>query len=175
MDQSRHGRRGARRRHFLLAAASAALVATAPSIGHAGPAGTFGPYAVTSGAVIKYAAPVQDTMLECKPAPISGQWSGPFPAIMLVHGGGWSGGTNAIGPAYTGYSGSWCQLWASWGFHAFSVAYRLTKVAKWPAQLVDVQAAVRYVRANADALNINPDMIGGEGDSAGASLVSKSA
>lgn len=154
-----------------LAVTAVALAAALPTAGRAGTTGIFGPYTVTSGAVIRYAGPPQDTMIECKPVATGTQWNGPFPAIMLVHGGGWSGGTNAIGPAYTGYSGSWCQLWASWGFHAFSVSYRLTKVAKWPAQLVDVQAAVRYVRANAATLNVNPALIGGEGDSAGGSLI----
>jgi acetyl esterase/lipase len=135
------------------------------------PIGAFGPYEVASGAVLRYAAPATDIMIECKPQPRASQWAGPFPAIVLVHGGGWSSGTNAIGPPYSGYSGAWCRLWASWGFHAFSVAYRLTGEAAWPAALEDVQAAIRHIRAHAASLDVNPNYIGGEGDSAGGSLV----
>ena len=103
-------------------------------------------------------------------------WPGPYPAILLIHGGGWDGGTNAVGAAYTGYSGSWCQIWASWGFVAYSVGYRLRNGRPgndWPAQLVDVQAAVRWVRARASGDNpdhVDKRWIGAMGDSAGGSL-----
>ena len=147
---------------------SAAVVA-APSVARAD-IGTFGPYGVTVKRPIKYASPGADTLTECKPVARSGHFNGPRPAILLIHGGAWSGGTSSVGPGYTGYSGSWCRLWASWGFDAFSVGYRLTWQARWPAQIIDVQAAIRWVRANAGALHVNPKMITVNGDSAGGQL-----
>jgi acetyl esterase/lipase len=58
------------------------------------------------------------------------------------------------------------------GFVAFSVDYRLFdgKSNLWPAQLDDVQRAVRWVRANASKYGVNPDRIGAFGHSAGAQL-----
>jgi acetyl esterase/lipase len=53
-----------------------------------------------------------------------------------------------------------------------SVGYRLTDVATWPAQIHDCKAAIRYVRANAARLGIDPNKIGVWGSSAGGHLVS---
>jgi acetyl esterase/lipase len=58
------------------------------------------------------------------------------------------------------------------GFVAVSVDYRLFRgnENRWPAQLDDVQLAVRWLRANAKKYNIDPDHIGAFGHSAGAQL-----
>jgi len=48
--------------------------------------------------------------------------------------------------------------------------YRLSGEAAWPAQIHDVKAAVRWMRANADRLGIDPDKICVTGNSAGAHL-----
>jgi acetyl esterase/lipase len=58
------------------------------------------------------------------------------------------------------------------GFVAFAVDYRLFngKENLWPAQLDDVQRAVRWIRANAAKYGVNPDNIGAFGHSAGAQL-----
>ncbi len=58
------------------------------------------------------------------------------------------------------------------GFIAVSVNYRLLDGSKnrWPAQLDDVQRAVRWLRANASKYNIDPNHIGAFGHSAGAQL-----
>jgi acetyl esterase/lipase len=58
------------------------------------------------------------------------------------------------------------------GFVAFSVNYRLFngKQNRWPAQIDDVQLAVRWVRANAAKYGVRPDRIGVFGHSAGAQL-----
>jgi len=60
------------------------------------------------------------------------------------------------------------------GFVAFSVDYRLLhgNENRWPAQLDDVQRAVRWIRANADKYGVNPEKIGAFGHSAGAQLAS---
>jgi acetyl esterase/lipase len=58
------------------------------------------------------------------------------------------------------------------GFVAFSVDYRLLQGTdnRWPAQLDDVQRAVRWVRANAAKYGVDPEHIGAFGHSAGAQL-----
>lgn len=64
------------------------------------------------------------------------------------------------------------QFLARHGFAAFAVNYRLFQNGqnRWPAQLDDVQRAVRWVRANASQYNVNPQRIGAFGHSAGAQL-----
>jgi acetyl esterase/lipase len=58
------------------------------------------------------------------------------------------------------------------GFVAISVNYRLLDGSRnrWPAQLDDVQRAVRWLRANAAKYNLDPNHIGAFGHSAGAQL-----
>lgn len=163
-------------KHILSATATSNIVilASAAILNCAEPAaasqiGTPGSYSVTVKSPIHYASPTSDTLIECKPSATKGHFAGPLPAVLLIHGGAWSGGNNAVNAA-SSYSGRWCSLWASWGYDAFSVGYRLTKEKPWPAQIVDVQAAIRWVRANAARLNVNPGMIVVNGDSAGGQL-----
>lgn len=95
--------------------------------------------------------------------------AGPAPAAVYVHGGSWVSGNyntggfiiSAVGPAL-----------ASRGFVVMSIDYRLGTNNPWPDQIEDVKCAVRYLRANARALNVNPDEIGAWGHSAGGQLVS---
>ncbi len=92
--------------------------------------------------------------------------AGKHPAIVLIHGGGWSAGDKKF------YAPMGKAL-AAKGYSAFSINYRLlTPTAnKYPAQLDDSQRAVRWIRAHADKYNIDPQRIGGLGDSAGGYLV----
>jgi acetyl esterase/lipase len=87
------------------------------------------------------------------------------PAVVLIHGGGWS----MLDKSTMGRMG---HFLARSGFVAFSVDYRLFHDAenRWPAQLDDVQRAVRWIRANAAKYGVNPDRIGAFGHSAGAQL-----
>lgn len=89
----------------------------------------------------------------------------PRPGIILIHGGGW---TN-LDKSTMERMGNFL---ARSGFVAFSVNYRLygNGQNRWPAQLDDVQRAVRWVRANAKTYNVNPQQIGAFGHSAGAQL-----
>ena len=57
------------------------------------------------------------------------------------------------------------------GFVVVSLDYRLGPKALWPDQIVDVKCAIRYLRANAQQLNIDPNEIGAWGQSAGGHLV----
>ena len=56
------------------------------------------------------------------------------------------------------------------GYVSIAAQYRLTGVAKWPAQNEDVKTAIRWARANADSLGINPKWIATVGYSAGGDL-----
>jgi acetyl esterase/lipase len=89
--------------------------------------------------------------------------NGPLPLVLFIHGGGWVAGDR---------SGHDQQTWdfARRGYVAATVGYRLTDVAKWPAQVNDVKCAVRFLRANASRYGIDPDHIGAVGFSAGAHL-----
>jgi acetyl esterase/lipase len=56
------------------------------------------------------------------------------------------------------------------GYVCVATEYRLAGESKWPAQIHDVKAAIRWMRANADRLDIDADKIAVEGNSAGAHL-----
>ncbi len=87
------------------------------------------------------------------------------PAVLLIHGGGWTsldkGTMRRMG-----------QFLASFGFVAFAADYRLFEGTqnRWPAQLDDMQRAVRWIRENAAKYGVNPDHVGAFGHSAGAQL-----
>src|SRR5881409_1586147 len=56
------------------------------------------------------------------------------------------------------------------GYVAIPIQYRLASEVKWPAQIEDVKAAIRWTRANAARLGVDPDRIGVVGYSAGGHL-----
>jgi acetyl esterase/lipase len=97
-----------------------------------------------------------------KPA---GTATAPRPAVLLIHGGGW---TSLDKSTMQGMG----NFLARHGYVAFSVDYRLYADGKnsWPAQLDDVQRAVRWIRANAAKYNVDPHHIGAFGHSAGGQL-----
>lgn len=92
------------------------------------------------------------------------QGDGPFPTVVWIHGGGWESGTRALG------AGVPQRALLEAGYAVASVDYRLSREAVFPAQLLDVKAAVRYLRANAAELGLDPGRIGAWGDSAGGHL-----
>jgi acetyl esterase/lipase len=93
---------------------------------------------------------------------------GAAPAAVYVHGGSWVSGDydtggfiiNAIGPAL-----------ANAGIVVVSLDYRLGPHEHWPDQIEDVKCAIRWLRANAAHLHVDPDAIGAWGQSAGGHLV----
>ncbi len=90
--------------------------------------------------------------------------SGPFPAVVCIHGGGWRGGKRQD-------LSQLMKTLASRGFVAATISYRLVSNAKFPAQVEDCKAAVRWLRANAAKYKIDKDHIGAVGFSAGGHLV----
>lgn len=89
---------------------------------------------------------------------------GPFPVIVSIHGGAFAFG-NSRGPdcaaALHGLKRNYAVV---------SVNYRLSGEALFPADVEDVKAAIRFVRANAASYSLNPDKIATWGGSAGGAL-----
>jgi len=89
--------------------------------------------------------------------------TGPFPAIVLIHGGAFKAGDKAMEATNA------AKLVAN-GYVAISINYRLSGEAVFPAAVHDCKAAVRFIRANANTYRINPNKIGTWGASAGGNL-----
>jgi len=89
---------------------------------------------------------------------------GTFPAVILVHGGAWITGSHAMENPFA------IEL-ARRGYVAATIEYRLSNEAKYPAQIHDLKAAVRWLRANAARYQIDPNRIAAIGASAGGHLV----
>jgi acetyl esterase/lipase len=90
--------------------------------------------------------------------------TGAMPAVVYVHGGGWSGGNKGAFARHAAHM-------ATLGFVGACVEYRLSGEAKYPAAWEDVQNAVRWVRQHAKEYNVDPGRIGAAGGSAGGHLV----
>jgi acetyl esterase/lipase len=88
---------------------------------------------------------------------------GPFPLIINVHGGGFMMGDKS-NPAEA-------DTFLANGYAVASVDYRLSGEALAPAQIQDLKAAVRWLRANAQAYNLDPERFAAFGQSAGGNLV----
>jgi acetyl esterase/lipase len=88
---------------------------------------------------------------------------GPFPAVVVIHGGAWREGDKASNrPALAKY--------AAHGYVAISPQYRFCPKDVFPAQVYDVKAAVRWLRAHHEQYKIDVDHIGAAGFSAGGHL-----
>ena len=87
---------------------------------------------------------------------------GKLPLVIWVHGGAWLGGSKDQCPALR---------FLREGYAVASVNYRLSRHAIFPAQIEDVKAAVRWLRAHAREHGIDPDRFGAWGASAGGHLV----
>lgn len=92
---------------------------------------------------------------------------GPFPAVIIVHGGGWEAGDKItyVSPVFTPL--------AQAGFAWFSIDYRLTPYVHVPEQLEDIRNAVRFVRRHADWFQVDPSRIALLGESASGHLVAQ--
>jgi acetyl esterase/lipase len=86
----------------------------------------------------------------------------PSPLVIWIHGGAWRYGDKKEGPG---------AAFAQNGIACASLNYRLTDKAKFPAQIQDCKAAVRFLRAHAAEYKLDPDKFGAFGMSAGGHLV----
>jgi acetyl esterase/lipase len=87
----------------------------------------------------------------------------PLPLIIWIHGGAWMGGSkDDPSPALR---------FTTNGYAVAQVGYRLSQEAKFPAQIQDCKAAVRWLRANAVQYHLDPNRFAAWGASAGGHLV----
>lgn len=87
----------------------------------------------------------------------------PVPVIIGLHGGAWHKGTRKNYHHVT-------RALAQRGYATASVSYRLSDVAPFPAQIQDLQAAVVWLKENADQYGIDKNKVGVTGNSAGGHL-----
>ncbi len=150
-------------RRFAWPAVGAAVVAGAVlavwTFGRAQPAPT--PPAPLVSRDVVFAQPGGVTLRLDLARPAEGQ--GPFPAVVCLHGGGWVGGDRR-------QMAQTVEALARRGFVAVAPDYRLAPAHRFPAQLEDCQAAVRWLRANAGAYRIDPRRVGVVGIAAGGHL-----
>lgn len=95
--------------------------------------------------------------------------SGPFPAAILVHGGGFDGGNRATNMAPT------FQPLADAGFAWFSIDYRMAPEFRFPQAREDMDVAIKWVKANAKTYKLDLSRITISGESAGGYLVNYAA
>lgn len=93
---------------------------------------------------------------------------GPFPVVILVHGGGWASGDKQqdITPLFAALEGR---------FTWFSINYRLAPEYLWPAYLQDVKMAIRWIKANAVQYKGHPKRMAIVGYSVGGQLATLAA
>lgn len=94
---------------------------------------------------------------------------GPFAAVIVVHGGGWSKGSKRS------YEKPLLPVLADAGFAWFTINYRLTPEYQFPAAVEDVEAAIRWLKAHAREYKVDPKRIALAGESAGGHLVAMAA
>ena len=91
------------------------------------------------------------------------QGDGPFPAVLVIHGGAWRAGNKKD-------VGLVLNEFAKRGYVAVSPQYRFCPQIVFPAQVHDVKAAVRWMKSHAKERKIDPERIGATGFSAGGHL-----
>lgn len=81
--------------------------------------------------------------------------------LVYVHGGAWRAGSKSDVPV---------AALLDHGFAIASVDYRLSTQARFPAQIHDIKAAIRFLRAKSSLFHLNTDKIAIVGSSAGGHL-----
>jgi acetyl esterase/lipase len=87
----------------------------------------------------------------------------PLPAVIVVHGGSWSGGDKSDFPR-------WDWWLTQHGFVVFDIQYRLAPQPNWQTATGDVKCAIGWVKRNATQYNVDPQRIALLGRSAGGHL-----
>ncbi len=100
-------------------------------------------------------------------------WKGvgqePQPVLLFVHGGAWVAGDNNLDESGSEQIQAIMQL-RECGITVAAATYRFSNEAIFPAQIHDVKAAIRYLKANAAKFGIDPQRIMTMGESAGSQL-----
>jgi acetyl esterase/lipase len=92
-----------------------------------------------------------------------GQGDGPFPVVVVIHGGAWRAGNKSDVRIVA-------AEFVRRGYATAAPQYRFCPKDTFPAQVHDVKAAVRWVKSNAKKYRIDPDRVGAIGFSAGGHL-----
>ena len=92
---------------------------------------------------------------------------GPFPAVIIAHGGGWEGGDRItyIAPLF--------EPLAKANMAWFSIDYTLTPYGRNAEQLADLRAAIRYVKTHAGRYHVDPAKVAIFGESASGQMVTQ--
>src|SRR3974377_824667 len=90
--------------------------------------------------------------------------TGPFPAVLEVHGGAWTSGDRlnnvAIGEHLAGH-----------GIVLLSIAFRMPPAVRYPETVADINFGIRYLKANAERFATRSELVGGLGTSSGGHLL----
>lgn len=122
------------------------------------------PEGVTIEQNIAYLAPGREPKLDLY-LPTKNDPATKRPAIVEIHGGGWVGGDKSNAREF-----NTCTTLAQAGYVCVSINYEMDAAKRWPTNVMDCKNAVRFLRANAEKYNIDPDHIGVTGGSAGGHL-----
>jgi acetyl esterase/lipase len=100
---------------------------------------------------------------------LQGRWyqppgKGPFPIVLDVHGGGWVGGDRLNNELISVYL-------ARNGIGVFAIDFRMAPTHKFPVAVADVNYAIRWLRANAQRLGSQANLVCGLGTSSGGHLM----
>ena len=85
------------------------------------------------------------------------------PAMVLIHGGGWISGDKSLMTPLA-------EHMASNGYACFALEYRLSGEARYPASIIDVQNAIKYIRTNADKFHVDTTKVAILGCSSGGQM-----
>jgi acetyl esterase/lipase len=158
------------------------VVASSDGFAGAGfPAGTVAPRNLPAGqmSTVEYCRPDGVPLaMDLYMPPAAARSGRPAPVALYVHGGGLWGDRkmHGLGARQANHEGALFtplqeQLNAR-GFVVASIDYRLPPGTPWPAQIEDAKCAMRFLRAHAAEVGIDPDRIGVWGSSGGGHLAS---
>ena len=88
---------------------------------------------------------------------------GKYPAVLVIHGGAWRFGNRK-------QLSNYARALAEKGFSCFAIDYRLAPTHKFPAQIDDCRAAIKWIRNNANKYKVDTSKLGVIGYSAGGHL-----
>jgi acetyl esterase/lipase len=94
----------------------------------------------------------------------------PLPLLIFVHGGAWAGGTARSAEIIGDNFPNMFADFSAKGYAVASINYRLANEAKFPAQVQDLNAAIRFLRSKAETYHLDPERVVVWGASAGAHI-----
>jgi acetyl esterase/lipase len=158
------------------------MIAASDGFAGAGfPAGTVAAQNLPAGrlSTVEYCRPGRVPLaMDLYTPPAAGRTGRPAPVAMYMHGGGFLGDrkTRGAGATLANHDGALFtplrRRLNTRGFVVASIDYRLPPATPWPAQIEDTKCAVRFLRAHARQLGIDPARIGVWGSSGGGQLAS---